>query len=176
MAVWWQAAIARGLAYAPIADMLWVETSTPDMEEAREFATAIHAKFPGKLLAYNCSPSFNWKRKLSDPAIASFQKVPPASLAFLSLCGRTQRKAPDMGCAGHGLAALLCGRLHAVTKAGDLTMSCAPVAMEASCAVISTRIRLGHVCLVLVLERTMVIEGDCQLSSLQSYGSGNGAP
>ncbi|EIE21265.1 isocitrate lyase [Coccomyxa subellipsoidea C-169] len=69
-----KAAIARGLAYAPFADMLWVETSTPDMEEAREFADAIHTKFPGKLLAYNCSPSFNWKRKLSDAQIASFQK------------------------------------------------------------------------------------------------------
>jgi isocitrate lyase len=68
------AAIARGLAYAPYADMLWCETSTPDLEEARRFAEAIHARFPGKLLAYNCSPSFNWKKKLDDPAIASFQK------------------------------------------------------------------------------------------------------
>lgn len=55
--------------------MLWVETSTPDMAEAREFAEAIHAKFPGKLLAYNCSPSFNWKGQLDDAAIATFQKV-----------------------------------------------------------------------------------------------------
>ena len=70
-----QAAIARGLAYAPFADMLWVETSTPDLEEAKEFAAAIHAKFPGKLLAYNCSPSFNWKRHLNDATIATFQKV-----------------------------------------------------------------------------------------------------
>ncbi|KAK9833387.1 hypothetical protein WJX81_000727 [Elliptochloris bilobata] len=68
-----KAAIARGLAYAPIADMLWVETSTPDLEEAQEFANAIHAKFPGKLLAYNCSPSFNWKRHLDDATIAEFQ-------------------------------------------------------------------------------------------------------
>lgn len=70
-----QAAIARGLAYAPFADMLWVETSTPDLAEAREFAEAIRAQFPGKLLAYNCSPSFNWKRHLDDATIANFQKV-----------------------------------------------------------------------------------------------------
>lgn len=68
------AAIARGLAYAPYADLLWCETSTPDLEEARRFADAIHAQFPGKLLAYNCSPSFNWKKKLDDATIASFQK------------------------------------------------------------------------------------------------------
>ncbi len=68
------AAIVRGLAYAPYADMLWCETSTPDLGEARKFADAIHAKFPGKLLAYNCSPSFHWKKKLDDAAIASFQK------------------------------------------------------------------------------------------------------
>jgi isocitrate lyase len=68
------AAIARGLAYAPYADMLWCETSTPDLEEARKFADAIHAKFPGKLLAYNCSPSFNWKKKLDDVTIANFQQ------------------------------------------------------------------------------------------------------
>jgi len=68
------AAIARGLAYAPYADMLWCETSTPDLTEARKFAEAIHAEFPGKLLAYNCSPSFNWKKKLDDVAIASFQQ------------------------------------------------------------------------------------------------------
>jgi isocitrate lyase len=66
-------AIARGLAYAPYADLVWMETSTPDLGEAREFAEAIHAEFPGKLLAYNCSPSFNWKRHLDDDAIGSFQ-------------------------------------------------------------------------------------------------------
>jgi isocitrate lyase len=66
-------AIARALAYAPYADVLWFETSTPDMGEAREFATAIHERFPGKLLAYNCSPSFNWKRALDDRQIAAFQ-------------------------------------------------------------------------------------------------------
>ena len=68
------AAINRGLSYAPYADMLWCETSTPDLAEARKFADAIHAKFPGKLLTYNCSPSFNWKKKLDDVAIANFQR------------------------------------------------------------------------------------------------------
>jgi isocitrate lyase len=67
-------AIARGLAYAPYADLIWCETSEPNLEEARRFAEAIHKKFPGKLLAYNCSPSFNWKAKLSDKEIANYQK------------------------------------------------------------------------------------------------------
>jgi isocitrate lyase len=67
-------AIARGLAYAPYADLVWCETSEPDLEEARRFAEAIHEKFPGKLLAYNCSPSFNWKKKLDDVTIATFQE------------------------------------------------------------------------------------------------------
>jgi isocitrate lyase len=67
-------AIARGLAYAPYADLVWCETAKPDIEEARRFAEAIHARFPGKLLAYNCSPSFNWKRRLDDAAIARFQR------------------------------------------------------------------------------------------------------
>ncbi|MBI3475606.1 MAG: isocitrate lyase [Acidobacteria bacterium] len=67
-------AIARGLAYAPYADVIWCETSEPNLEQARHFADAIHAQFPGKLLAYNCSPSFNWKKKLDDRTIASFQK------------------------------------------------------------------------------------------------------
>ncbi|KKK36061.1 isocitrate lyase [Mesobacillus campisalis] len=66
-------AIARGLAYAPYADMIWCETSEPNLEEAKRFAEAIHEKFPGKLLAYNCSPSFNWKKKLDDETIAKFQ-------------------------------------------------------------------------------------------------------
>jgi isocitrate lyase len=65
--------IARCLAYAPYVDALWFETSTPDLEEAREFAVAIHDQFPGKILAYNCSPSFNWKRHLDEPTIAKFQ-------------------------------------------------------------------------------------------------------
>jgi isocitrate lyase len=67
------AAIARGLAYAPYADVLWFETSTPDMGEAREFAAAVHERYPGKLMAYNCSPSFNWKKSLDDEQIATFQ-------------------------------------------------------------------------------------------------------
>jgi isocitrate lyase len=69
-----EAAIARGLAYAPYADLVWMETSKPDLGEAREFAAAIHDRFPGKLLAYNCSPSFNWKRHLDDATIAGFQQ------------------------------------------------------------------------------------------------------
>ena len=68
-----ECAIARGLAYAPYADLVWCETSTPDLEEARQFAEAIHARFPNKLLAYNCSPSFNWKKNLDDATIACFQ-------------------------------------------------------------------------------------------------------
>ncbi|HEY2806711.1 MAG TPA: isocitrate lyase [Gemmatimonadales bacterium] len=67
-------AIARALAYAPYADLLWFETGTPDMKEAQKFAEAIHARFPGKMLAYNCSPSFNWKLKLKDDQIGGFQK------------------------------------------------------------------------------------------------------
>jgi isocitrate lyase len=67
-------AIARGLAYAPYADMVWCETSTPDLGEAREFAEAIHERFPGKPLAYNCSPSFNWKRYLSPEEMLTFQE------------------------------------------------------------------------------------------------------
>lgn len=66
-------AIARGLAYAPYADLIWCETSEPNLTDARRFAEAIHAEFPGKLLAYNCSPSFNWKAKLSDEEIANYQ-------------------------------------------------------------------------------------------------------
>jgi isocitrate lyase len=69
-----EAAIARGLAYAPYADVLWFETSTPDLGEAREFARAIHERHPRKLLAYNCSPSFNWRKALADDEIASFQQ------------------------------------------------------------------------------------------------------
>jgi isocitrate lyase len=67
-------AIARGLAYAPYADLIWCETSEPNVEEARSFADAIHSKYPGKMLAYNCSPSFNWRKKLDEATIASFQK------------------------------------------------------------------------------------------------------
>ena len=83
-------AIARGLAYAPYADLLWCETSTPDLAEAREFAEGIHAKFPGKMLAYNCSPSFNWKAKLDDATIARFQSELGAmgyKFLFVTLAG-----------------------------------------------------------------------------------------
>ena len=66
-------AIARGLAYAPYADLIWCETSHPDLEEARRFAEAIHAQYPGKMLAYNCSPSFNWRKNLDEATIAHFQ-------------------------------------------------------------------------------------------------------
>src|SRR5690606_9882596 len=66
-------AIARGIAYAPYADLIWCETAEPSLEEAKQFADALHEKFPDKLLAYNCSPSFNWKQKLSDSQIGSFQ-------------------------------------------------------------------------------------------------------
>jgi isocitrate lyase len=69
------AAISRGLAYAPYADLVWFETSTPDLGEAKEFADALHDRFPGKLLAYNCSPSFNWRKHLDDNTIASFQET-----------------------------------------------------------------------------------------------------
>ncbi|MHC9160748.1 isocitrate lyase [Exiguobacterium profundum] len=83
-------AIARGLAYAPYADLVWCETSEPDLAEARQFAEAIHAKYPGKLLAYNCSPSFNWKKKLSDKEIATFQQEIGAmgyKFQFVTLAG-----------------------------------------------------------------------------------------
>jgi len=83
-------AIARGLAYAPYVDLLWCETGTPDLTEAKHFAEAIHAKFPGKLLAYNCSPSFNWKKKLDDATIAKFQRELGAmgyKFQFITLAG-----------------------------------------------------------------------------------------
>jgi isocitrate lyase len=85
-----EAAIARGLAFAPYADLLWCETSKPDVAEARQFADAIHAEFPGKLLAYNCSPSFNWAQKLDAAAIASFQRELAAmgyKFQFVTLAG-----------------------------------------------------------------------------------------
>jgi isocitrate lyase len=69
-----ESAIARGLAYAPFADLIWCETGVPDIDDAARFAEGVHARFPGKMLAYNCSPSFNWKKKLSDAQIASFQR------------------------------------------------------------------------------------------------------
>jgi isocitrate lyase len=85
-----EAAIARGLAYAPYADLLWFETSAPDLNEARQFAEAIHKQFPGKLLAYNCSPSFNWKKLLDADTIARFQRELGAmgyKFQFVTLAG-----------------------------------------------------------------------------------------
>ena len=85
-----EAAVARGVAYAPYADLLWVETGTPDLEFAREFAEAVHAEHPDKMLAYNCSPSFNWKRNLDDDTIARFQKELAAMgyrFQFVTLAG-----------------------------------------------------------------------------------------
>ncbi len=82
--------IARGLAYAPYADLLWWETSTPDLDAARRFAEAVHARFPGKLLAYNCSPSFNWRKHLDDDTIARFQRELAAMgyrFQFVTLAG-----------------------------------------------------------------------------------------
>jgi isocitrate lyase len=84
------AAIARAIAYAPYADMIWCETSHPDLEEARLFAEGVHTKYPGKMLAYNCSPSFNWKKKLDDATIAKFQKELAAmgyKFQFITLAG-----------------------------------------------------------------------------------------
>jgi isocitrate lyase len=84
------AAVARGLAYAPYADLLWCETGVPDVADARHFAEGIHRQFPGKLLAYNCSPSFNWKKKLSDTEIAKFQRELAAmgyKFQFVTLAG-----------------------------------------------------------------------------------------
>ena len=84
------AAIARARAYAPYADMLWCETATPELDDARAFAEGVHAEFPGKLLAYNCSPSFNWKRRLDDQQVAAFQKELGAlgyRFQFITLAG-----------------------------------------------------------------------------------------
>ncbi len=83
-------AIARGLAYAPHADLIWCETGHPDLHEAKQFAEAIHKQFPGKMLAYNCSPSFNWKKKLDDATIAKFQRELGAmgyKFQFITLAG-----------------------------------------------------------------------------------------
>ncbi|MFV1988305.1 MAG: isocitrate lyase [Gemmatimonadota bacterium] len=83
-------AIARALAYAPYADLLWCETKTPDIDEARKFAEAVHARFPGKLLAYNCSPSFNWTAKLGSEQVATFQRELAAlgyRFQFITLAG-----------------------------------------------------------------------------------------
>ncbi|MDQ7800317.1 MAG: isocitrate lyase [Armatimonadota bacterium] len=107
-----EAAIHRAVAYAPYADLLWFETSRPDLEEAARFADAVHARFPGKLLAYNCSPSFHWRRHLDPQSIADFQRQLAAlgyrfqfvTLAgFHSLCASTFELARDY--ARHGMAA-----------------------------------------------------------------------
>ncbi|MBZ5501681.1 MAG: isocitrate lyase [Acidobacteriia bacterium] len=85
-----ESAIARAVAYAPYADLLWCETSKPDIKEAREFAEGVHAKFPGKILAYNCSPSFNWRKNLDDATIAKFQRELGAmgyKFQFITLAG-----------------------------------------------------------------------------------------
>jgi len=85
-----EAAVARGLAYAPYVDMIWCETSHPDLEEARQFADAIHERYPGKLLMYNCSPSFNWSRNLDTATIANFQRELGAmgyKFQFITLAG-----------------------------------------------------------------------------------------
>jgi len=82
--------VKRGLAFAPLADLLWFETSTPDLEEARQFAEAVHKEFPGKMMAYNCSPSFNWRQHLDDDTIARFQKELAAMgyrFQFVTLAG-----------------------------------------------------------------------------------------
>jgi len=108
-----ECAIARALAYAPYADLLWCETSTPDIGEAREFAQAVHARYPGKMLAYNCSPSFNWRAKLDDATIAKFQRELGAmgyKFQFVTLAGFHQlnhgmfelaRAYKDRGMAGY---------------------------------------------------------------------------
>jgi isocitrate lyase len=85
-----EACIARGLAYAPYSDLLWMETSTPDLDEARQFAEAIKARYPDQMMAYNCSPSFNWRRHLDDETIAKFQKELGAmgyKFQFITLAG-----------------------------------------------------------------------------------------
>ncbi|HZP18137.1 MAG TPA: isocitrate lyase, partial [Terriglobales bacterium] len=85
-----KSAIARGIAYAPYADLLWCETSKPDLNEAREFAEAVHAVHPGKMLAYNCSPSFNWRKNIDDATIAKFQRELGAmgyKFQFITLAG-----------------------------------------------------------------------------------------
>src|SRR5246500_3698054 len=85
-----KSAVARAISYAPYADLLWCETSKPDLREAKEFAEGVHAKFPGKMLAYNCSPSFNWRKHLSDSTIANFQRELAAmgyKFQFITLAG-----------------------------------------------------------------------------------------
>ena len=85
-----ESAIARGVSYAPYADVIWCETSEPNIAEAKKFAEGVHAKYPGKLLAYNCSPSFNWKKKLDSETIAKFRRELAAmgyKFQFVTLAG-----------------------------------------------------------------------------------------
>jgi isocitrate lyase len=105
-------AIARGLAYAPYCDLIWCETPTPDLDEARRFAEAIHAEFPAKMLAYNCSPSFNWSKHLDEDTIARFQKelgVMGYRYQFITLAGFHALNASmfelSQGYAGSGMSA-----------------------------------------------------------------------
>jgi isocitrate lyase len=107
-----EVAIARAQAYAPYADMIWCETSTPDLDEARAFAEGVHSRYPGKLLAYNCSPSFNWKQHLDDSTIARFQKELGAmgyKFQFITLAGFHALNASMFelarGYAGEGMSA-----------------------------------------------------------------------
>jgi isocitrate lyase len=120
------AAIARSLAYAPYADVLWFETSLPDIGEAEAFAEAIHERFPGKLLAYNCSPSFNWKRHLDDEAIATFQERLGAMgyrFQFITLAGFHSLNAGMFelarGYAAHGMSAYVELQEREFTLEGD---------------------------------------------------------
>jgi isocitrate lyase len=121
------AAIARGLAYAPYADLIWCETSTPDLDEARRFAEAIHAEFPGKMLAYNCSPSFNWTKNLDAHTIAKFQDELNGmgyKFQFVTLAGwhlinyRTFELAQDYGQRGMPAYVALQEEEFAAEKAG----------------------------------------------------------
>ena len=92
-------AISRGLAYAPYADMVWCETAKPDLDEARKFAEAIKAQYPDKILAYNCSPSFNWKKNLDDATIARFQQELSDmgyKYQFITLAGYPQHVVPHV--------------------------------------------------------------------------------
>ncbi len=121
------AAITRGLAYAPYADLLWCETSGPDLQEARRFAEAIHAKFPGKLLAYNCSPSFNWKKKLDDATIANFQK--------------------ELGAMGYKFQFVTLAGFHALNLSMfELARAYREAGMTAYAALQQTEFRLGDEC------------------------------
>src|SRR5262245_53383205 len=120
------APIARALAYAPYADLLWCETSTPDLDQARRFAEAVHDRFPGKPLAYNCSPSFNWRRHLDDQTIARFQKELAAMgyrFQFITLAGFHSLNAGMFelarGYAAEGMPAYVRLQQHELALEGD---------------------------------------------------------